>query len=307
MYSIIGLGLIGGAIARKLDETGEPYMVYDSSESAIYAAKNVLKNALYCTELTDAVPNINDQENILIIAAPLRTFSKILEELASTITAQSSKNFILTDVGSTKRMMNKKVEELGLDQYYMGLHPMAGNQLSGFESSDSFSLDDASWAITYTEKSKSENPNFSWQLAALEGFVANKMNGAPIPLEINDHDDITALISHIPHIVATEIANMVETYDQRDVALKLSAGSFKDGTRVASTDPRKTESMVLENSKAVAKYMRKLAGDFEQIATAFEAIDDESEYLEEDDKNAPTEIREFFRKGEYVRKWRREL
>src|SRR5690606_31933805 len=85
------------------------------------------------------------------------------------------------------------------------------------------------------------------------------------------HDEAVALVSHVPHVVASELLRLVGGSDHADLALALAAGSFRDVTRVAGTHPRRTEAMVTDNAAAVAPALRRAAADLVALAERLEA------------------------------------
>lgn len=126
----------------------------------------------------------------------------------------------------------------------------------------------------------------------LDGFcsvvelLVEVLAGTVHPLSDSAHDEAAALISHVPHVVATELLNIVAHSSIRDVAVGLAAGSFRDGTRVARTDPARTEAMIVENAGWVAPALLLAARDLERLAQDLES-------------NAPTGW--FFSRGDALR------
>lgn len=106
-------------------------------------------------------------------------------------------------------------------------------------------------------------------------LVTGPLGGTAAVLTDDLHDEAVALVSHVPHVLANQLLGAVAGAPVRDVALRLAAGSFRDGTRVGFTDPRRTEAMVTENAAWVAPALRLAARDLERLADAL-------------DSNAPT-------------------
>jgi prephenate dehydrogenase len=106
-------------------------------------------------------------------------------------------------------------------------------------------------------------------------MVTGPMGGTASVLTDELHDEAAALVSHVPHVLANQLLGAVASAPVRDLALRLAAGSFRDGTRVGLTDPRRTEAMVTENAAWVAPVLRLAARDLERLADAL-------------DSNAPT-------------------
>lgn len=106
-------------------------------------------------------------------------------------------------------------------------------------------------------------------------LVTGPLGGTAAVLTDELHDEAAALVSHVPHVLANQLLGAVAGAPVRDLALRLAAGSFRDGTRVGLTDPRRTEAMVTENAAWVAPVLRLAARDLERLAEAL-------------DSNAPT-------------------
>jgi prephenate dehydrogenase len=129
------------------------------------------------------------------------------------------------------------------------------------------------------------------RLERLLRLVTGPLGGTATVLTDDVHDEAAALVSHVPHVLATQLLNAVGGAPVRDVALGLAAGSFRDGTRVALTDPARTEAMVTENAAWVAPALRKAVRDLEALVAALET-------------NAP--VHEFFHAADDVRAERAE-
>ena len=132
---------------------------------------------------------------------------------------------LLTDVGSVKGNICKKAAELGLSRQFIGGHPMAGSEKTGFENSTDILLENAYYLLTPFEETPLEN------LSLLKELVA-KTGANCVVLSPSEHDKITAAISHVPHIIAVSLVNMVRTSDNEEQNMKaFAAGGFKDITR----------------------------------------------------------------------------
>jgi prephenate dehydrogenase len=102
-------------------------------------------------------------------------------------------------------------------------------------------------------------------------LVTGPLGGTAAVLTDDLHDEAAALVSHVPHVLANQLLGAVSGAPVRDLALGLAAGSFRDGTRVGLTDPRRTEAMVTENAAWVAPVLRLAARDLERLADELES------------------------------------
>ncbi|RXR26313.1 prephenate dehydrogenase/arogenate dehydrogenase family protein [Oerskovia turbata] len=253
--AVLGLGLIGGSLARRLARQGVTVTGYDSSvETRALAADAGIWVVEDVESLCASAPDV------LVLAVPLRAMRPVAGEVARHLPATT----VVTDVGSVKGPVREVLEGCGLGDRYVGAHPMAGTEESGFAASSAGLLDAARWAVTVTDRTRPE------RLATVLALVTGAAGGRAFVLTDDVHDEAAALISHVPHAFAIELLNLVSAAPVRGVALALAAGSFRDGTRVGRTDPRRTEAMLTENAGWVAPALRLAARDLEALATALE-------------------------------------
>ncbi|WP_318657425.1 prephenate dehydrogenase [Cellulosimicrobium composti] len=268
---VVGLGLVGGSVARLLHEQGVEVTGYDATAATRAAAR-----AAGLRVADDVADVCAGEPDVLVLAVPLRAMRTVATEVARHVRGGT----VVTDVGSVKGAVRDAVTSAGLGARYVGAHPMAGTEHSGFEASDAAMLDGARWAVTVDGTTTRE------AFVRVLGLVTGPLGGTVHVLTDDVHDEATALISHVPHVLATELLGVVADAPVRDVALGLAAGSFRDATRVGRTDPRRTEAMVTDNAAWVASALRVVVRDLEQLVRALET-------------NAP--VGEFFDRPEPVR------
>lgn len=253
--AVLGLGLVGGSVARLLHERGVHVTGYDASSTTRAAAREAgLRVVAGVAELCAEEPDV------LVLAVPLRTMRAVATEVARHVRGTT----VLTDVGSVKAAVRDAVRSAGLDARYVGAHPMAGTEHSGFEASAAAMLAGARWAVTVDDSTPRD------AFATVLRLVTGPLGGTVHVLTDDVHDESTALVSHVPHVLATELLGVVADAPVRDVALGLAAGSFRDATRVGRTDPRRTEAMVTDNAAWVASALRVVVRDLEQLVHALE-------------------------------------
>ncbi|MGN6241848.1 MAG: prephenate dehydrogenase [Cellulosimicrobium cellulans] len=268
---VVGLGLVGGSVARLLHEQGLDVTAHDATATTRAAAR-----AAGLRVVGDVADVCAAEPDVLVLAVPLRAMRSVATEVARHVRGAT----VVTDVGSVKGAVRDAVRSAGLGSRYVGAHPMAGTEHSGFEASDPAMLDGARWAVTVDGTTRRE------ALVTVLRLVTGPLGGTVHVLTDEVHDESTALISHVPHVLATELLGVVADAPVRDVALGLAAGSFRDATRVGRTDPRRTEAMVTDNAAWVASALRVVVRDLEQLVAALES-------------NAP--VGEFFDRPEPVR------
>ena len=115
---------------------------------------------------------------------------------------------IITDVGSVKGIIHQKVDELGMTDCFIGGHPMAGSEKTGFDHSNERILENAYYILT---------PGGEVGLEYISDFteLISSLGAIPMVLTAEEHDFITAGVSHLPHIIASALVNLVKNPRQR--------------------------------------------------------------------------------------------
>ena len=246
----VGLGLIGGSIARAIRRVHPDYYIlaFDSSRDALALA---LRQGVI-----DTVCEENDTRfagcDYVFLCAPVEINVQALEKLRSLIRP----GCILTDAGSVKSVIHRRVEEMGLGHCFIGGHPMAGSERSGFENSSDRLVENAYYILT---------PGSGINLNALADLteLITSIGAIPLVLSCEDHDYITAGISHLPHLIASSLVNLVRELDGPQEYMKMiAAGGFRDITRIASSSPVMWQQICEENRQNISEvldaYIRRL-------------------------------------------------
>lgn len=234
--TIVGAGLIGGSVVRRLVDLGRTVTVVDP-DAVTRAAASDLGAAV-----ADQVPGDAD---LVVVATPLDALAAALADAAA-----AAPHAVVVDVGSVKQVPATAAVDAGLGDRYVGCHPMAGTEHTGFEHSDGDLLVGATWAVVHTGGAEETARVVAW---AVEEFDATV-----VVLEAEDHDRAVARVSHAPHALAHALLAIGERADDPGVAGLLAAGSFTDGTRVAGRNPARTLNMLAENAAALAPVLDEL-------------------------------------------------
>ena len=242
----IGLGLIGGSIARALRASMPDIWitVYDIDKNTLaLAANDGISNRT--SSVIDASFSACDY---IFLCAPVSGNAENL----TTLKQYLSPSCVLTDVGSVKSGIHERIRALGLDGQFIGGHPMAGSERYGYANSKARLLENAYYILTPTPKTSPD------QLKDYERLVVS-MGAIPLVLDADQHDYVTAAISHLPHIIASSLVNLVRESDSEDGTMKMiAAGGFKDITRIASSSPVMWQQICLTNKENISK----LLGDY---------------------------------------------
>lgn len=231
---VLGLGLIGGSLAR----AAQPLLpVTGWSPSPATRAAAADDGLAVADSLTDAVQTAVRQDALVVLAAPVTAFADLLREVA-----QQAPTVRLTDVASVKVAVAEQVSRLAPQARYIGSHPMAGTAASGWAAGDPTLFDGAAWVTCLTEEADLAD----WAaVAALALAVGSRV----VPTEAAAHDAAVARISHLPHVLALALAQVGAQGGA--LALSLAASSFADGTRVAGTRPELIRAMCETNRAAL--------------------------------------------------------
>ncbi len=232
---IVGLGLIGGSLARRLTERGVRVVAWNHRPHPYAQAE---ADGIFCkstlSELMDAEPDV------VVLCNPLKAMPAILAALAPLMGDHPGK-------------------------CYVGAHPMAGNELSGWQAADPHLYDGALWAITVDEST--DYRRFLDVAAMITKDVGNRV----IVVDDETHDKAAAMISHMPHVVSTALINELVANPDRNIAAALAAGCWRDMTRVSLTDPDRTRAMVEEDSLNVEALLRRMAARLTDMADQLHA------------------------------------
>ena len=250
----IGLGLIGGSIAKAIRiAIPDAYLIaYDINESSLQLAVTEGILNTYCTEINDSFHDCD----YIFLCAPVSHNDNNLVVLKNYLNPET----ILTDVGSVKTGIHEHIDALGLKNQFIGGHPMAGSERFGYQNAKASLLENAYYILTPSDTVAQE------KLTAYQTLVAS-IGAIPLILTYEEHDYVTAAISHLPHVIAASLVNLVKDADSKEGVMKMiAAGGFKDITRIASSSPTMWQQICLTNTDNISRLLRKYIADLEAIA-----------------------------------------
>lgn len=258
--AVIGLGLIGGSLALSLKNVNEDFIIsgYDIKGESMNIARyrNIIDviSGSYREAVSDA--------DLIIIATPI---SEIVEVI-SNIKNHLKKGAIITDVGSAKEKIVRRVNEiLPEDVFFIGGHPMAGSENEGILSATPELFKNTFYILTPTETTASA------PLVILHSLLT-RIGAKVITINPEEHDENVALISHLPHILSTNLVDMIDDrHNNMKNLFKLCAGGFRDMTRIAAANTKMWLDISLENKDKIIKsiddyikYLKKFKSDLEK-------------------------------------------
>ena len=255
----IGLGLIGGSIAKAIRQYYPDYEIvaFDKNKESLALATQESMIDVAATTIDNNFQNCN----YIFLCAPVAYNTAYLKQL----TEYLNDDCILTDVGSVKTNIHEEVQNLGIGKYFIGGHPMAGSEKSGYSNSKAMLIENAYYILTPTPQVAEE------KVQTYEKFVES-LKALPVILDYQLHDQITGTISHLPHIIAS---SLVKTHDTHDEMMKnLAAGGFKDITRIASSSPIMWQNICLKNKDNIVDILDQYIDSLEDFKEAIEREDD---------------------------------
>ena len=252
-------------LRRALEKLGEKNLFsninpFDKNKETLALAvqENIIDTS--CSAIDDNFKGCS----YIFLCAPVSYNTACLTQLKSLI----DPDCILTDVGSVKTSIHEEIISLGMEENFIGGHPMAGSEKNGFANSKAHLIENAYYILTPSAKVSEEKIN------AYRNFVSS-LKALPIVLDYRQHDCITGTISHLPHIIASTLVNFVRDTDTKEELMKaLAAGGFKDITRIASSSPVMWQQICLKNGKNISHILGQY---IEALIQAKLSIDTEDE------------------------------
>lgn len=251
--AFLGFGLIGGSVARALrrepasgERIGRPRLVAWTPSGTGPAA--ALRDGVIDATATSPDEALADAD-LVVVAAPPTDAIALVRRLGSDLAPALRNGAIVTDVTSTKAAIVRAAAEAGVR--FVGGHPMAGRESSGYAASTAELFVDRPWVIVPPDAGRDED-------VETVRWLAERCGARPLLLSAAAHDAATAAVSHLPLVVA---AALVETLhgqggDPLSVATTLAASGWGSATRLARGDARMGAGIVATNAPAIAAQVR---------------------------------------------------
>ena len=253
--ALIGVGLIGGSLGLALRERAGITDVrgYDPSPGAVDDALSRGAIGTACTDLPTAV----DGAQVVVVCAPVGD----IPHMARAALAAAPDDAVVTDVGSAKTAVLAGLSA-GERERFCGGHPVAGGERAGVANARGDLFEGATWFITPTAETR---PHL---LARVHGMVAS-VGATPVAVGADVHDHLMALVSHLPHVMASALMRQTAaTAPQGREALASAGPSFRDLTRVAGANPQLWADILLSNRDAVLAETRRHQSELADVEDA---------------------------------------
>jgi len=261
---IVGLGLIGGSIAKRLKEISYPGDVYGLDRDL-----EILKSA-YSDSLikNDSINSLEGLEDILILfCTPVLSFNEALE---SVISLQPSEKAVFTDTLSTKTQILELLisESESIKNRFVLSHPIAGSERSGLENSKESLFVDRITVISPHETNENHH------IDRVSDFWRELGSSIKI-LSCKEHDAIFAKTSHLPHVIS--YALMQSLFGKlHEKTFEFSGGSLEDYTRIASSDPIMWKDIFISNNENILKSIEDFELSLKELKDLIKQQDEEA-------------------------------
>jgi len=259
--SIIGLGLLGGSVAKatRAASLAREIVGIGRSRSSLEPA---LRERAVDHITTDLAEGLHGAD-MVVLATPVTTLERQMPSVWQAADAQA----LLTDVGSTKASIVRAAEELGVSRPldFVGSHPMAGSNLSGFKVARADLFSGATVILTPTDRTPTDAVKRVTEFWEAIGGRVTIMDPAT-------HDRAVAAISHLPHLVVDALVAAVVDMDPR--FLDVAARGFKDATRIAASDPVVWREIFQQNREALGEALETFRRALDALERTLDSGDD---------------------------------
>lgn len=262
---IIGVGLIGGSLARALREADAAGEIVGAGRGRTTLKRAVELGVIDRFE-TDPGAAVRDAD-MVVVAVPLKAIRPVLASIAGHLPP----NCVLTDVGSAKQCVVDDARAVfgTLPAGFIPGHPIAGTERSGVEASFPELFQGRRVILTPLLESEAwahERVKAMWEATGAE----------VVDMGVRHHDDVLAATSHLPHVLAYTLVDSLARLDDRAEIFRYAAGGFRDFTRIASSDPVMWRDICLANQTPLLAILRRFGDDLDRLTRAIEQGDGEA-------------------------------
>jgi len=254
---VIGVGLIGGSVARALKHAGivERVTGVGRSRENLDRARELGIIDHWTHDIAEAVHDAD----MVLVAVPMGAYDRVFAELAKSLPETA----VVTDAGSTKQhaidVANKHLSD---SSRFIPAHPIAGTEQSGAEASFAELFEDRLCILTPTENADSESVTV---VSAMWEATMSRV----VQMDAKQHDDFLAAVSHLPHLAAFALVNAVRKQgDEQHDPFQFAAGGFRDFTRIASSSPEMWRDIAISNTPALVKEIDAFQAELTEMKNA---------------------------------------
>jgi len=263
--TIIGVGLLGGSIglAAKRRKLANEVAGFVRRENSLKDCEKAGAVDFATTDLLAAVSN----SNLVILCTPLAQMRSLVKQFLPAL----KRGAIVTDVGSVKAGVVRELESLiqKSGAHFIGSHPMAGAEKTGVAAARENLFKNAVCVLTPTKKSSAV------AVCKLEQFWQS-LGARVLKLDAAQHDLLVSRSSHLPHVVAATLANLVLNPANPKTQAQLCATGFRDTTRIASGSPEMWRDIALANRKNLSRSLNVFISDLQKFQRKLKKSDTKS-------------------------------
>ena len=258
--ALIGVGLIGGSLARALRDAGQVREIVGHGRGLANLQRAVELGVIDRVETT--LPAAVRAADMIVLATPVGGMEKILQAIAPYLAPAA----VVTDVGSVKGAVVDTARRVLGDKFarFVPGHPIAGTERSGVEASFSSLYVGRRVVLTPLAETNAEalaRVRRMWQAAGAE----------VVSMTVEHHDTVLAATSHLPHLLAYALVDMLARLDDKNEIFAYAAGGFRDFTRIASSDPVMWRDISLANRDAIVRLLKQYRGEVDSLIKAVAA------------------------------------
>ncbi len=261
---IVGMGLIGGSVARalaRLELTAEIIGVGRDS-AVLEQAINDGSITGFTTDLQTACADAD----FILIAVPVLAIAKVLQDLAPVL----SEHAVVTDVASVKQAVVDAARNVfgAVPANFVPGHPIAGSEQSGYAAAKADLFAGRKVILTPLVHTNPQAVNLVtalWQATGAE----------VLQMDVVHHDEVLAATSHLPHLLAFALVDTLSQQGESEEIFRYAAGGFRDFTRIASSDPVMWRDIFVTNSAAIVGILDEFTADLNQLRASLIAQDAE--------------------------------
>ncbi len=260
---IIGLGLLGASLAKAL----RAYTTYDVIGYARRQeiCQRALKEGAVKAAFTDVIPVIEGAD-IIVFALPPETNGRLFEDVAHLFCPGQ----VVTDVSSAKDEFASTVyAHIPEGVHFVSIHPMAGSEKGGYEEAHQDLFQKMGWIVLQDPTQGAYDEAIANELAQMGRDVGSRIEY----VEMDRHDEYLAMVSHMPHMLASIMITTAGGDELGDKRMSLSAGGLRDSTRTASGLPSMWQEIIYGNRHNVLKAIHRVEQELEIVKELLSADD----------------------------------
>ena len=261
--AFIGMGLINSSLARDLKLNN--FYLTSSAYSRRISTVNKIKKLKLVDIADNKIEKVIKDADIIVVGIPVAAYEEVFKKIYNYMKPGT----IITDVGSVKKqVINKVIKLIPKNVEFIPGHPIAGTENSGPEAGFSGLFKEGWCILTPDKKLNKKSINIiknMWELVGMEVDI----------MDAKYHDEVLAITSHIPHIIAYSIVGTVANLQStiKKEVIKYAASGFRDFTRIAASDPVMWRDIILYNRKSILKMLNLFKKDLSRLEKAIKKDD----------------------------------